>query len=436
MNAMEREWDHAYEKARDVRAEQAVLGGCFAKPAMLDWLQLEPEAFWDVRHQHIWAAMQTLAAARTPVDELTVAGELRIRERLAAVGGELYLGELGLRVPTVENVVAYAETLRSHLVTRRVLRLFASLPGRISDGEAGEELLGDVLVGLAAIELPPAEEEADAASAVKRELVATVTGIERRERGQPDMASIPTGIGLIDARMSGFPIGVPSVLGARPKVGKSSFALCLALSAARRGIPVQIVTLEDKRPAWAQRMLAQESGIAVCQIAGRTLAHPETARLVAAAQSLSEFRHLRIDHGHGMPIDRIARMIRARRRDLGTRFVILDYLQLLPPQSHEKRSRRDEQLEAAMNAIADLAGADDLAFLVVSQLNRAGEDEGRAPRLSDFRGSGSIEQVGKLVLALHPAQLENEINLLILANHQGPSAKLILRHDRARCFIG
>jgi replicative DNA helicase len=426
-------WDKAHELARDVRAEQSVLGACLNQPAILGWLDLDPDVFWDARHGHIWLAMRSLADGGKPVDEVTVASELESRLRLKACGGLIYLAELALRCLTVENVAAYAAILRGHLVTRRLLNLASSLPSRVLDGNAGEELLGDVQVGLAEIEPHQADDGGAWSDAVRVELVATVGDAERRARGEQGVGRIPTGISVIDAKIGGLPIGVPSVLGARPKVGKSSLALCIARSAAVVGLPVHVVTLEDKRSVWVQRALAQDTHIPVDRIASRMLDRDEMRQLAIAAEALAKAPGPRVDHGHGMAIERIVRMVRARRRELGTRLVILDYLQLLP---RSPRGQREQELENGMNALAELAGRDDLAVLVLSQLSREGERDQRPPILSDFRGSGSIEQVGKLILALHPARVETEVELLVLANTQGPTARFVARWDAPRCWVG
>lgn len=432
MTDLAREWDVARDRAVDVRAEQAVLGAVFHRPSVLDWLELEPGAFWDPRHSAIWSAMRRLHESRRPVDEVTLAAELQTDGRLQLVGGLAYIGQLALRVPTSDNLPAYVDVLRQHLVTRRLLYLAASLPGRICAGAVGEQLLSDLQLGLGEIEPVANEGDADWPGSVAGELRATVEGVERRARGETAEGVIPLGISHIDQKIGGMPIGSPTVLGARPKVGKSSLALCIALSAARRGQPTHVITLEDKRPVWTQRALAQVSYVDVNRIASRQLTRADITALTAAADELAKVRGLRIDHGHGLDVLRLVRLVRARRRDLGTRLVILDYLQLVP---HAPRADRTLELDAAMNAMAELAGRDNLAVLVLSQLKRR-DDESAPPTMSDFRGSGAIEAVGKLILALHPAQRQEDVELYVLANHQGPTARFVARWDAPRCWIG
>jgi replicative DNA helicase len=429
------QWDEAHGRARDVQAEQSVLGGCLTKPGILAWLDLEPEAFWDARHRAIWQAMRYLADGGKVVDEVTLSAELHTRGQLELAGGQLYLGELLLRCPTTDSVQAYAEVLRGHLVTRRMLRVFSGLPQRILAGEVGEELLGNVEASLESFAPVKGEENTDLASRCRVEMVEAVRENEQRARGVVTFSGVQTGITVLDRRIGGLPFGVPSVLGARPSTGKSTLALCIAKHAARAGIPTLIATYEDRAHVFADRVLAQESGVDVMRIATRNMDRADLAALTQVDGKTAGLNRVFVVHAHGLPMARLARMVRAYVRRHGVKLAIVDYLQLIPPGPEERRMSREERLEGYMNASADIAGTEDIAFLDVSQLNRGGEEEGRAPRLSDFRGSGAIEQVGKVIVALHPAVSDDEIELHLLKNHQGPTARLTVKWDRARCAI-
>lgn len=430
-----RAWDAAIARSVDVRAEQSVLGGCLHKPGILDWLDLAADAFWDARHAQIWQSMQRLVRAREPVDEVTIAADLERGGRLAMVGGSSYLGELSLRVPTVDNVAAYAEILGDLLKKRQIIRLAASIPSRVAEGLDGEQLLDQVHLSLAELEPVRAEAGGSLAELVRREAIAAVEFHERAAK-HGEAVGVPTGIPHLDERIGGMPIGVPTVLGARAGNGKSSMAISIALRAARAGIGVHLVTYEDFGPVFAQRALAQETGIEVNRIAARRFERQDVSVLMSGAEMLQPVTRMVIDHGHGLPVDRLVRMARARKREIGTRLFILDYLQLVPPMAHERRWQRHEQIRSAMVELATLAGQEGIAALVCSQLNREAEADARRPRLDDFRGSGAIEEVGKLIMALHPGKLESEIEVLILKNSQGPTATLIAKWDRPRCWIG
>lgn len=419
----------AIERAKDLQAEQAVLGGCFLRPEVIDWIELEAEAFVDPRNRAVWEAMQCLRRDGTAIDEVTVGGFLKLVGRDP---GFPYLAELQMRVPTVDNVVSYAALLREHMVNRRLLLIGSSVASRLESGLSGEELLADVQRAVSEAEPVRTEEGIDLATAVAEEY----REIESYFTSDRKQVGIPTGIGQLDSKTGGLPLGVPSVVGARPGEGKSTLAMNIANHASANGFGVHLFTYEDRRANWAQRELAWQSGVDVSQIRARQLTDNERGMLRFASTALAQRTNIIIEHAHGQSAQWVVRRVRGRRRSLDTRLVIVDYLQLMPG---VRTAKRHEQIEANVNDLAELAGHDNLSVLLVSQLNRqiesrAGDDAG--PQLSDFRDSGSIEQVGKLILALGQKDpSSSSLDIWVLKNHQGPKAHFQVHYDRPHCRI-
>ena len=144
-----------------------------------------------------------------------------------------------------------------------------------------------------------------------------------------------------------------------------------------------------------------------------------------------------IERAHGMRAHQICRAYRGKAKALGTKVVIVDYLQLMP--GLDPRAARHEQLEASMQVLADLAADEGICVLVLSQFNRqmTGRGEkGEVPKLSDLRGSGAIEQVGKLIIALSCKDKQiPELRMTILKNYQGPAGYVIAHYNRELCDI-
>jgi replicative DNA helicase len=415
----------AMERAKNLDAEQGVLGGCFLRPEMLDWLELESEAFVDPRNRAVWDAMSALREDRIGVDELTVSAWLQRADRDP---GLAYVAQLRLRVPTTDNVVNYAGTLREHMLNRRLLLIGSSVAGRLEGGLSGEELLADVQRAVAEAEPIRHEAGLDVGAVVAEEARA----IEDYFATPGQCVGIPTGIEQIDRNTGGVPLGVPTVIGARPGEGKSTLAMNIANHAAQKGMGTHLFTYEDRRSSWGQRELAFWTGIDVSRIRNRDLNEADRERVHIAARELRDRKNIVIEHAHGMSAQWLTRRVRGRSRDLRTKLVIVDYVQLMPG---ERGQKKHEQVEANMNALAELAGHDNLAVLVLSQLNRRVEDrDGRVPELSDFRDSGSIEQVGKLILALQQID-QQRLGIWVLKNHQGPRAHVEVTYDRPRCRI-
>lgn len=429
---MDHEFEQAVVATRDTDAEAAVIGGCIMKPSILEWLDLDSRAFFDPRHQAVWEAMQGLRHDRVGVDEVTIASALRAIGKLDAVGGAAFIAQLGLRVPTEENTVHYADIVRQNWCTRRVLYGCAEAAAR-SRSLRGEELLADMQRLLAEAEPTQRDQPLTAGAAAEEEIRAVLAFLDRRKAGAVSVG-IRTGVELLDAETGGIPTGVVTVLAARTGVGKSTLVRNMAQACAADGGGVHVLTWEDRRSTFAQRDLADESGIDVKRIRSRDLEGYEVTQLLQAAERLRDRKRIVWDHAHGMTAARAIRRVRAMKRDLGTRLVVVDYIQLLP--SPSRGMKRHEQIEVSMNALAELAGQEDIAVVVVAQLGREVEKENRRPRLSDMKDSGAIEQVGKLIIALHQDGNPNEIELLILKNHQGPKDRqVVARYDAARSRI-
>lgn len=428
-------FDDAATRSRHLDAEQAVIGGCLNKPDILGWLELDAAAFFDPRHQAVWGAMQDLLGARVAIDLVTVSARLREDGRFEAIGGEAYLLQLELRCPSTDNIEHYAGVLIENLVNRRVLQIAGAVPSLIRDGDVGADLLSVLQSQLLGAEPSARDTAIDITAAVRKEYEQILVDWEKRAKTGSVDVGVPTGIQRLDADTGGLIIGAPTILGARPGKGKSTLCLNLANHAARLGYGVHVFTYEDGTRTFAQRQLSFWAGVDVSRIRVRDLDRHEVNLLRAAAEEHHERRPpIALELAHGMPVQTLVRRVRGRRRELKTRLVIVDYLQLIPPP--DRRMKRVEFVEENMHGLTDLAGKEDLAVLVVSQLSRECEKEGRRPRKSDFRDSGAIEQDGKLMLALHDPGDKNLLEILILKNHQGPGETVIpVHYDRARARI-
>jgi replicative DNA helicase len=423
----------ALDRSHNLDAEQAALGGCFLRPALVATLELDPCDFFDPRHKVVWEAMQALERDRVPIDELSVEDVLKRAGRLDAVGGLAYLSQLALRVPTEDSTEHYARIVRDHACRRKLLYLGGSIARLVLDGDDLGEVLGEVQRELSACEPRRVGGGGELGVAAAEECRAIVAELDDVARGRT--VGVPTGVTILDAQIGGLPVGVPSVVGARPAMGKSTLALNIALHAARQGgFGVHVLTFEDSRKMFAQRLLSMESGVDVGRVGSRHLEPAETAALMQASDGLRGLKGLHVEHGHGLDARAVARRVRSRRREINTRLVVVDYVQRVP--HPDRRLRRHEQLDDSMNVFAELAGQEDLAVLVLSQLTRPERGkEDACPTLEDFKGSGAIEEAGKLIIGLHKSKQQGEIDLLVLKNAQGPQAQVIARWDRAHCRI-
>lgn len=209
-------------------------------------------------------------------------------------------------------------------------------------------------------------------------------------------ARVATGIAALDAKIGGGLLrGVPCVVGARTGHGKSAFALAVTRNVVRRGGKAIVFSLEDAARQYADRVLALETGIPASEL------ERGTRDITVQAQKISDGWWLDDTAGlTGRGLCRRARLIshrgeatlRAGRVDL----VVVDYVQLLRAEKAGKNSH--EVIAEAMADLTKLARDLDCPVLVLSQINRRVEHEGRAPTLADLKESGALEECAKMVL--------------------------------------
>ena len=222
------------------------------------------------------------------------------------------------------------------------------------------------------------------------------------------------------------------VIGARPSVGKSALLLHLALNAIDAGRRVLLVSLEMSEKEVIGRMVSRKSGIPAGRISNRNLSDDELGH-VAESFSLLPGDRFCISTQAQTPRD-VRREALRMRANGGLDLIVMDYLQLMTP--GQKAGNRTEAVGFISRGLKMLAMELGVPVLTASQLSRASE-RNDAPRLSDLRESGSIEQDADAVILLHaPDEKEKPARQLILAkNRQGRCGGFDLIFDGARMLF-
>jgi replicative DNA helicase len=386
-------------------AEAGVLGGILLRNQVLTEVpELEPGEFYDHKHKVVFQAIRDLEAAARPIDVVTVEHEIARAGKLEAVGGVAYLGELTLRVPIVENVVAYAAIV-SELAQARAVALAASeILERCYQPELDvREYLDDAEARIlkAAARRGRADDAVPVGALVRRRLHELDEIAGARARGETALTGVHTGIRALDEAIGGWQRGVVNLLAGRPAMGKSAVALAAAEAVAEAGDGVHVFSLEDSWRAYADRNLARRSGVPAERIRSAELQRQDLAPLMSAIAALRRHERWIFDDRGGLSAADIIRAVRRHRERLRTRLVIVDYVQLV-----RRNPRLDENaaLDEIMTAFAAAAKDDDgaIAWLVLSQLNRKVEERAdKRPLLSDLRGSGALEERAKVAVGLY-----------------------------------
>lgn len=416
----------------DLDAEAAVLSAILLEPAAIDRTdELKPEHFYSEANRRIHEAAMALATKGQPVDIVSIAGELRDRERLAQVGGSTYLAQLVDSVPSVANVDTYARRVTEKWRVRQLIatcqRLAAEAYGDV--GSVQEFIDG---AERAVYEIARGEDRRDFArvdTVLREAYEQTCQAADRR--GQVEM---PTGLVKLDEKIGGLSRGRLTVVAGRPGLGKTSLAASVAEFVARYCGPVLFLSLEMKRWQIATRLACGRAGVSVFKAIHGLLTDEEHTRYAAAINELSDLP-LWIDDVPELTVMKVRS--KARRASAVAcaplALIVIDYLQLM----HERADTREREVALITKGCKRLAKELDCAVLLLSQLNRAVEKEkDKRPRLSDLRESGAIEQDSDDVIFIYRDEMYDDetqdkgvAELIVAKQRNGPTGTVRVGFD-------
>jgi replicative DNA helicase len=374
----------------DLQAEESLLGAMLlSRDAIAAATEiLTSDDFYKPAHGHVFDAITTLNAAGEPADVSTVSDVLKRSGLLEAIGGPATLVNLQAATPAISNAARYARIVEEHALLRRLIRVAGDI------AELSYDLPDDVTKAVDHAESLVFEvaqrRVTDTMSEIHDLLDANLDRLEQLyERGQ-SITGVPTGYTDLDELLSGLQPNALIVVGARPSVGKTAFALGMAghaaLEAAR---PVLVFSLEMSRLELTQRMLCSEARVDSTRIRNGNLTETDWQKIATATGRLAE-APIWIDDNPNLTVMEIrskARRLKARTGDLG--MVIVDYLQLMTGRTAAE-SRQVEVSEIS-RGLKILARELECPVVALSQLSRALEvRQDKRPMLADLRESGCL----------------------------------------------
>ena len=383
----------------NMEAEQSVLGACMlSKDALYDVLEkVREEDFYNKNHGEIFAAIKSLEKKGSPVDVLTVSDELARRNSLDMVGGRAYVATLSANVPSTSNAGQYAAIVTDSAEMRRLIET----AGDIMEQGYSSELPASTILDHAEqqiFEIAQSRNTREMAK-LKDVLADNMALINELADKKGDIIGVPTGFIDLDKMTSGMQKSDLIILAARPSMGKTAFALCVARNAAIKGYKVAIFSLEMGKMQLSQRLLSMEAGVDSHRLRTGRLDNNDWMKMSAVMDRLSE-ADIRIDDTPGITVMGIKNKCRRMKADSGLDLVIIDYLQLMSAEGRVE-SRQQEVSNLSRN-LKQPARELDCPVLVLSQLSRAVESRSdHRPQLADLRESGSIEQDADVVLFLY-----------------------------------
>ncbi len=390
-----------------IEAEKSVLGAALlSKDALFDVVEVvRAEDFYDENHKEIFKAILDLHRKSAPVDALTVAEELKKRNSLNMVGGRAYIASLSAGTPTTSNAMEYGKIVAEKASIRR---LIGTADDIVAKGYEGSMDAGQILdyAESGIFEISQKRQKGQY-SHIKDVLLTNIEIIDKASKLDGGLTGVTTGFKYLDNMTSGLQRSDLIILAARPAMGKTAFALSLALNAAVKGkASVMVFSLEMSKEQLGQRLLSMESKVGMQALKTGKLERRDWDDINIALDILSKAR-IHIDDTAGINIMEMKSKCRRLKAEEGLDLVVIDYLQLMNPEG--KSDSRTQEISVISRNLKLLARELDCPVLVLSQLSRAPEQRtDHRPMLSDLRESGSIEQDADIVIFLYRDEYYNE----------------------------
>ena len=386
---------------QDIVAEKSLLGAIMLSDGVLPEILtiLRPGDFYDEKHQAIYEAMMNLYDQHRPVDLLTLTSELKASKKLKQIGGAPYLTELTNFVPTASHAKAYAEIIEKAAVRRRLIKAGTEISTKAYEDDADV----DSLIGAAERQLFEVSDKVIKSDYTPMDelLADAFDRIEELHKNKGALRGLKTGFRDLDNKTAGFQKGDLIIIGARPAMGKTTFAQNLAYNIAsinKKG--ALFFSMEMAKNEIVDRMISSVSGVDSWHMRTGNLSEEEFSRIGEAMGEMDEVP-IYIDDTSSMTIMELRNKARRAVHDHDIGIVIVDYLQLIQGSDRYKGNRVQEVTEIS-RGLKILARELEIPVIALAQLSRGvtGRDDPR-PVLSDLRESGSIEQDADLVMFLH-----------------------------------
>lgn len=423
-----------------LETEQAVIGSVLINPECVSVVlsNIKPDYFYLPQHKSIMEAIVILDTLGSRIDALTILDKLSSDSSFDMESGKNYLFQLAQIVPSAANVENYCKIVKEKYFLRSLITISKETIDSAIDGgaeadkilDAAEQKIYDIRKGKTTGAL---QRLSDVISAEVYPNLVNITSENAEE-----FKGIPMGFSKIDEITSGLNRSDLILIGARPAMGKTSFALNIARNVSMTGKKVIFFSLEMSNEQLAARVLSTEARVESNKLRSGDISSEEWVRLAEATDRLTRC-NLYFDDTASITVPEIKSKIK-RAKDVDC--IIIDYLGLM--ESAKKKENRVQEVTEITRSLKMLAKDLKIPVVVCAQLSRGPEKNGKSsnrPMLSDLRDSGSIEQDADIVMMLYregyyknSAQNADEIDMTqadvdIAKNRHGATERVKLHWD-------
>lgn len=410
----------------NIEAETAVLGAIFFEPDLIKECPLVPGQFSAGRHANIFHTMRLLDSKDIPIDMVTMVKTLG--SKLDRVGGIQYLNELTAAMPTAANFKFYCDIVLEFYQKRRAIQIANDIKQAAIEGNPLDAVQMGV-TDLMEIEESGSDEDD---GEIKEALFEMFNDIESADG---EIKGIITGFNDLDRMTGGLKGGQLGIIAARPSMGKTAFALNIAINAAKsalneNGDVVAVFSLEMAKKELLKRCAASIGNINAqhMKTAGMSFTPDDWVKLTNSMDVLAK-SDIKIFDKAGIDVNYIWSKVRKlKRANPGRRIMVLiDYLQLIEG-SKKHGGNRTAEIGEISRTLKTMARKLDVVVIALSQLSRGVEQrQDKRPMMSDIRESGQIEQDADIIAFLYrddyydkESENKNITEVIISKHRDGP----------------
>lgn len=429
---------------QSIEAERGVLGSLLLLPEKFDEvaLILRDVDFYDEANGRIFATLVEMHNEGRQIDPMLLVQRLRDSGEYDIVGGAAYIAELGEAVPTAAHAEHYAKIVHEKATLRSLIHASTDIIRDSYDPtiesrtllSRAEERVFSIL-----------EEKGNGqVTSIRDVLHEALARIDARMKQDHAFGGVETGFEDFDEMTGGLHGSELLILAARPSMGKTALALNMVENVAVDGQnPTLFVSLEMSKLELGDRLLCSRARVNGHRLRNGHISKEESQLLIRTANEISS-APLYIDDSPARTMTEIAAAARRLKRRHGLSLIVIDYLQLIEPDS--AKDPRQEQVSKIARRLKGLARELNVPVLCLAQLNRQVEaTRDNKPALSHLRESGAIEQDADVVMFVHREEyyqtndedrerVRGEADLLIRKQRNGPTGdvKLTWLHDFTR----
>lgn len=386
------------EPPHDLEAERFVLGAMMLdQDAIMDVIdKLRPDDFYSKEHEEIYKAFIEMYRRGVRVDQMTTRAQLEKNHTLELVGGSTYLSRLCSDAIVPGNATYYADVVIAKSRMRLLIHEADRMRKSAYDGrEDAEVILDRAEQGIFNIAHRTQRRNY---TDIRDVLQMNIQHIQELQANPNPLPGITSGFRDLDRILSGFHKTDLVILAARPGMGKTAFALNVAMNAARAGNSVMIFSMEMSKEQLGERILSMSSNVEMEHLKTGNI-HDDEWMSISNAQDSFDEMNIQIDETPDISVLEMKNKCRRLKSERGLDLVVIDYLQLMSLGAGS--DNRNNEISAITRSIKIMAKELDVCVILLSQLSRNAEHRAEhRPMLSDLRDSGSIEQDADIVIFL------------------------------------